>query len=116
MFNKICDKIKYLISKKSGSTDGINYNFGRIRIDSYNSLPIKKILTFHNVFKFQENVTHKICTNLKGSWAPANGDDKTLVVINNGPKDALLKNYAHKKHLLLQRKRSHYQNDLKEHS
>ena len=92
MFNKICDKIKYLISKKSGSTDGINYNFGRIRIDSYNSLPIKKILTFHNVFKFQENVTHKVCTNLKGSWAPANGDDKTLVVINNGPKDALLKN------------------------
>ena len=38
LFNKICDKIKYLISKKSG----INHNFGRIRIDSYNILPTKK--------------------------------------------------------------------------
>ena len=50
MFNKICDKIKYLTSKKSGITNSINHNFGRIRIDSYNSLPIqKKKLTFHNV-------------------------------------------------------------------
>ena len=48
LFNKICDKIKYLISKKSGITNS-NHNFGKIRIDSYNSLPIKKILTFHNV-------------------------------------------------------------------
>ena len=50
LFNKICDKIKYLISNKSGITKSINYNFGRIRIDSYSSLPIKIIkLTFHNV-------------------------------------------------------------------
>ena len=48
LFNKICDKIKYLISKKSGITNS-NHNFGKIKIDSYNSLPIKKILTFHNV-------------------------------------------------------------------
>ena len=39
---KICDKIKYLISKKRGITNSINYNFGKIKIDSYNSLPIKK--------------------------------------------------------------------------
>ena len=45
-FNKSCDRIKYLISEKSGITDSINHNFGRIRIDSYNSLPIEKILTF----------------------------------------------------------------------
>ena len=44
LFNKICDKIKYLISKKSGITNSINHNFGKIRINSY-----KKILTFHNV-------------------------------------------------------------------
>ena len=49
LFDKICDKIKYLISKKSGITNSINHNFGKIRTDSYNSLPIKKILTFHNV-------------------------------------------------------------------
>ena len=37
--DKICDTIKYFISKKSGITDRINHNFGRMRIDSYNSLP-----------------------------------------------------------------------------
>ena len=30
-------------------TDNINHNFARIRINSYNSLPIEKALTFHNV-------------------------------------------------------------------
>ena len=48
LFDKICDKIKYLISEKSGIADSINYNFRKIRVDSYNSLPIEKILTFHN--------------------------------------------------------------------
>ena len=48
-FHKICDSINYLISEKSGITDGIYHNFARIRIDSYNSLPTKKSLTFHNV-------------------------------------------------------------------
>ena len=43
LFHKICDKIKYLISEKSGITESINHNFARIRIDSYNSLPIEKI-------------------------------------------------------------------------
>ena len=42
LFNKICYKIKYLISKKSGITNSINHNFGKIRIDSNNSLPIEK--------------------------------------------------------------------------
>ena len=42
LLDKICDKIKYLISKKSGITNGINYSFGKIKIDSYNCLPIKK--------------------------------------------------------------------------
>ena len=47
--DKICEKIKYLITEKSGITDSIYYNFGRIRIDSYDSLPIENRLTFHNV-------------------------------------------------------------------
>ena len=59
MFNKICDKIKYLISKKSGITNSINYHFGKIRIDSCNSLPIKKILTFHNVIISIKSVVNK---------------------------------------------------------
>ena len=44
--DKICDKIKYLISEKSGITDSINHNFGRISIDSYNSLSIEKYWLF----------------------------------------------------------------------
>ena len=34
LFDKICDKVKYLISEKSGITDSIIHNFGEIRIDS----------------------------------------------------------------------------------
>ena len=43
--DEICDKIKYLIRQKSATTNRINYNFEKIKTDSYNSLPIKKILT-----------------------------------------------------------------------
>ena len=59
LFNKICDEIKYLTSKKSGITNSINHNFGRIRIGSYNSLPIKKILVFHNVIILTESVVNE---------------------------------------------------------
>ena len=48
LFDTINDKIKYLVIKKSGITDIINHNFGKIRIDSYNALSTEKILTFHN--------------------------------------------------------------------
>ena len=44
LFDKICNSIKYLISEKSGITDSINHNFERIRIGSYNYLPIEKKL------------------------------------------------------------------------
>ena len=37
------------MSEKSGITASIDHNFARIRFDSYNSLTIEKILTFHNV-------------------------------------------------------------------
>ena len=57
--DKICDKVKYLISKKSGITNFINYNFVKIKIDSYNYLPIKKILTFHNVIILIKLIVNK---------------------------------------------------------
>ena len=47
LFDKICDKIEYLISKKVVLQIVLIHNFGKIRIDLYNSLPVKKILTFH---------------------------------------------------------------------
>ena len=40
-YDKIYDRTRYLISKKSGITDIISQNFARIRIDSCNSVPIK---------------------------------------------------------------------------
>ena len=38
-----------ILEVKKGTADSINYHFAKIRNDSYNSLPIEKILTFHNV-------------------------------------------------------------------
>ena len=46
---KIFDKIKYLIIEKTGIRDSINHNFARMRVDSYNYLCIKKVLTVHDV-------------------------------------------------------------------
>ena len=59
LYDKICDKIKYLISKKSGMTDSINHNFGNTRIDSCNSVPIEKILNFHIVIILVKSVVNK---------------------------------------------------------
>ena len=56
---KLVIRLKYLISAKSGITDSINHKFARIRIDSYNSLPIEKILTFHNVTMLFKSVVNK---------------------------------------------------------
>ena len=58
-YNEIYDKIRYRISKKRDITDSINYNFARIRIDSYNSLPIEKTITFHNVIILIKSVVNK---------------------------------------------------------
>ena len=59
MFDKTCDKIKYLINEKSGITDSTNQNFRNTKIDSYNSLPIEKILTFYNVIILIKSVVKK---------------------------------------------------------
>ena len=57
------DKIKYLIGEKSGNADSINHNFERVCIDSYDSLPIEKILTFDNVIILIMSVVNKIKIN-----------------------------------------------------
>ena len=61
--DKICDRIKYLISEKNGITDSFNHNLARIRIYSYNSLPIEKILTFYNVIILIKSVVNKNKSN-----------------------------------------------------
>ena len=59
LHDEICNNIKYLVREKSGITDTINYNFAKIRIDSYNSLPIEKILTFHSVIILIKSVVNE---------------------------------------------------------
>ena len=56
IYYAIFDKINYLISEKSGIADSINHNFAIIRIDSYNSLRIEKMSTFHNVIRLIKSV------------------------------------------------------------
>ena len=51
-YDAIYDRIRYVISEKSGATNGISHDFARIKTDSYNSLPIEKKLTFYNVILF----------------------------------------------------------------
>ena len=57
--DEVCDKIKYLVSEKRGITDSVDHNFARIRIDSYDSLPFKKVLSFHNVIILIKSVVNK---------------------------------------------------------
>ena len=58
-FDKICDRIKYLITEKSGVTNSIDHNVRKIRIDSYDSWPIEKILTLHDITELIKSVVYK---------------------------------------------------------
>ena len=55
----IYDKINYLLNGKSDYKYDVNHNFARIRIDSYNFLPIEKILTFHNIMILIKSVVNR---------------------------------------------------------
>ena len=47
-YDAIYNRIRYLISKKSGITYGISHNYARIKIDSHDPLPLQKTLSIHN--------------------------------------------------------------------
>ena len=47
------------MSKNSDITNSINYNFWKIKTGSYNSLPIKKILTFHVIIILIKSVVNR---------------------------------------------------------
>ena len=73
------DKINYLISEKSGITGSVNHILAKIIIDSYNSLPIEKKLTLHNVVILIKPVFDKDKNNYyynifleKGSYRESN--------------------------------------------
>ena len=61
----IHNRIRYLISAKSGITYVISYNYVRIKVDSYNSLPLEKtLLTFHFVMILITSIFNKDKNNI----------------------------------------------------
>ena len=62
IYGELWSKVN-LKSKKSGIKDSINHKFPIIRIDSYDSLPIEKILTFHNVIILIKSAVNKYKNN-----------------------------------------------------
>ena len=76
--------MRYLIGVKSGITYAISHYYAKIKVDSYNSLPLEKQLIFLNViilFKSDFNKDkNKYYYNIfveKGSYElPKNNDNK----------------------------------------
>ena len=50
-YDYICNRISYLISVKSGITHIISYFFEKTIVDWYDSSPLEKTVTFHNVIR-----------------------------------------------------------------
>ena len=55
----IYDWIKYIISEKGGITYIISHNFAKIKGDPYDSLPLEKTMTFHDVIILIKSVFNK---------------------------------------------------------
>ena len=55
----IYNRIRYLISIKSGITYIFSHYFAKLKVDSYDYLPIEKILTLHNVVIHIKSVINK---------------------------------------------------------
>ena len=52
----IFNRIKYLISLKGSITYVFSHYYAKINVDFYNCLPIKKVLTLHNVATLIQSV------------------------------------------------------------
>ena len=53
------NRIRYLITVKSGIIYVISHNYAKIKVDSYNSLPLEKVMTFYNVIILIKSVWNK---------------------------------------------------------
>ena len=58
-YGTIYNRIRYLISHKSGITYVTSHNHARIIVDLYNSLPLEKTVTLHNVIILIKSVVNK---------------------------------------------------------
>ena len=51
-YDSIYNRIRYLIRVKSYVTYIISHNYAKMKADSYDSLTLEKIMTFHDVIKY----------------------------------------------------------------
>ena len=58
-YGVIYNKLRCLISIKSSITCTISHYFAKIKVDSYDSLPLEKTLTLHNVIMHIKSVLNK---------------------------------------------------------
>ena len=58
-YDFIYNRIRYLIGVKSGITYVISHNYVKIKVDSYDSLPLEKIMAFHNVIILIKSLFNK---------------------------------------------------------
>ena len=55
----IYNRIRYLISQKSGITCVISHNYAKTKVDSFDSFSLEKAWTFHNVAILIKSVFNK---------------------------------------------------------
>ena len=58
-YDAIFNRIRYLIGLESGITYVFLHNYARIKVYSYDFLPLEKILTLHNVIIHMRSVLNK---------------------------------------------------------
>ena len=59
-YDAIYNRIRYLVSLKSGIAIFISHSYARIKIDSYDFLPLEKTFTLDNVIMFIKSVFIRI--------------------------------------------------------
>ena len=57
--DSIYHRVRYLITVNSGITYTFFHNYGTIKVDLYNSLPLEKAITFCNVIILVNSVRNK---------------------------------------------------------
>ena len=58
-YDFLCNRIRYIIRVKNGITFVISHNYTNIKVDSFDSLPLEKTLTFHKVITLIKSVFNK---------------------------------------------------------
>ena len=58
-YDAIYNRIRYLISLKGSITYIFSHYFAKVKVDSFDSLPIEKRLTLHNVIILIQSVLNK---------------------------------------------------------